>query len=370
MAGRGKDRSGAQERPSGPPSFDALLEVLNSFEYGVLKAAALNAALELDVFTIIAGGRHSLEGITDSAHADKRGMRILLDALCPLGLLAKSGRGYSLTPVSDAFLVRGKPTYYGTWMLQAGLGWKARGRAAECIRTGKPVGFDASGSEADEIWASDVAPHLLIWPESAERAREMWRMVGVGRGTYPGVRVLDVACGSGVNGFVLAQNDRNARVTGLDLNPRVLDVAARVAEAMGVSRQVTLRRADILEVDLGREEYDVIIFGRILFFFQPDRVEYILRRAHRALKPGGLVVISGPIADEERCRATMALLAAFKLFIFVPWSMVYTSAEYRRMLEASGFTDAKECSDSVMAAGKGVPSAAEKRGNSGRSEGR
>ena len=81
MVGREKDQPGGREGPSGPPSFDALLEVLNSFEYGVLKAAVLNAALELDVFTVIAGGRHSLEGIADSAHADKRGMEILLDAL-------------------------------------------------------------------------------------------------------------------------------------------------------------------------------------------------------------------------------------------------------------------------------------------------
>lgn len=357
MAGRGKDRSGAQERPSGPPSFDALLEVLNSFEYGVLKAAVLNAALELDVFTVIAGGRHSLDEIADSVPADKRGMQILLDALCPLGLLTKSRKGYSLTPVSDAFLVRGKPTYYGTWMLQAGLGWKARGKAAECIRTGRPVGFDASRSEADEIWASDVAAHLLVWPESAERAREMWRMVSVGRGTHPGVRVLDVACGSGVNGFVLAQDDRKARVTALDLNPKVLDVAARVAKAMGVAKQVSLRRADALTGELGREGFDVVLFGRILYYFQPDQVAAMLRRAYEALKPGGLLVISSYIADEERCRAETALLVAFQLLIFAPWSRVYTFGEYKEMLEAQGFTDAKQHGDALVTARKGGPKA-------------
>jgi len=353
MAGRGKDQPGGHEGLSGPPSFDALLEILNSLEYGVLKAAVLNAALELDVFTVIAGGRHSLVGIADSAHADKRGMEILLDALCPLGLLSKSGEGYFLTPVSDAFLVRGKPAYYGRWMLEAGLGWRARGRAAEGIRTGKPVGFDASGSEADEIWASDVAPNTLVWPESAERARRMWRTVGVGRETCPGARVLDVACGSGINGFVLAQDDGRARVTSLDLNPRVLDVAARVAEAMGVTEQVSLRRADALSGDLGREEYDVVLFGRILYYFQPDQVGAILRRAYMALKPGGLVVINSYIADEARCKAETALLVAFQLFVFAPWSRVYTFAEYKEMLEAQGFGDVGQYGDGLIAARKG-----------------
>ncbi len=343
--------------PAHPRSLGAALDTLGSLENDVLKGAVLKAALDLDLFTVVAGGRHGLGEIAESTLCDMRGMQILLDALCPLGLLAKSGRGYSLTPVSDAFLVRGKPTYYGTWMLQAGLGWKARGRAAECIRTGKPVGFDASGSEADEIWASDVAPHLLIWPESAERAREMWRMVGVGRGTYPGVRVLDVACGSGVNGFVLAQDDRKARVTSLDLNPKVLDVAARVAKAMGVDKQISLRRADALTGELGREGFDVVFFGRILYYFQPDQVAVMLRRAYEALKPGGLLVISSYIVDEERCRAETALLVAFQLLVFAPWSRVYTFDEYKGMLEAQGFTDAKQYGDALVAARKGGPKA-------------
>jgi C-methyltransferase len=334
-----------------------LLDTLNSFEYGALKAAVLNAALELDVFTVIDGGRHGLDEIADSTHADKRGMQILLDALCPLGLLAKSKKGYLLTPTSEAFLVRGKPAYYGTWMLEAGLGWGARGRAAECIRTGKPVGFDASGSEADKIWASDVAPHVLVWSESAERAREMWRTVGVGRQTYPGARILDVACGSGVNGFALAQDDKKARVTSLDLNPKVLDVAARVAKAMGVERQVSLRRANVLDGDLGSEEYDVVLLGRILYYFQPEQVGNILRRAYRALKPGGLVVISSYVADEERCRAETALLVAFQLLIFAPWSRVYTFAEYKEMLDAQGFADVKQYGDALVAARKEGPKA-------------
>jgi len=317
----------------------------------------LKAALDLDLFTVIAAGRRSLGDIVESTGSDRRGMQILLDALCPLGLLAKSREGYLLTPASDAFLVRGKPTYYGKWMMEAGLGWEVRGRAAETIRNGKSVGFDASGSEADEIWASDVAPHILVWPESAERARQIWRMVGVGRETCPGVRILDVACGSGINGFVLAQDDRNARVTALDMNTKVLDVAARVAEAMGVAKQVTLRRADALSGDLGREEYDIVLFGRILYYFQPDQVGAILRRAHEALKPGGIVVISSYIADEERCKAETALLVAFQLLVFAPWSRVYTFAEYKEMLEAQGFAGVRQHGDALIAARKGGPRA-------------
>ncbi|TLN03319.1 hypothetical protein FDZ71_12620, partial [bacterium] len=156
--------------PAHPRSLGAALDTLGSLENDVLKAAVLKAALDLDLFTVVAGGQHCLGEIAESTLCDMRGMQILLDALCPLGLLAKSRRGYFLTPVSDAFLVRGKPTYCGTWMLKAGLGWEAHGRAAEGIRRGKPTMLDVTGPQADDIWASNFAPDILAWPDLAKEA--------------------------------------------------------------------------------------------------------------------------------------------------------------------------------------------------------
>ena len=72
-------------------------------------------------------------------------MRVLLDALCPLGLLHKSDGTYALTPTSEAYLVRGAPTsctdIYLAW-------FQSRERFADCVRTGKPA-IDLTMPEAE-----------------------------------------------------------------------------------------------------------------------------------------------------------------------------------------------------------------------------
>jgi hypothetical protein len=120
------------------------LDIVYDLEYGVWKATALHAALELDVFTIIANGNHTRAAIAAKAGCDQRGMRILLDALCSLKLLRKQKGDYFLTPVSESFLVRGKPAYYGEWCLRTQLAFDTRSRVADGIRTGRVVDIDAS----------------------------------------------------------------------------------------------------------------------------------------------------------------------------------------------------------------------------------
>src|SRR5689334_21698532 len=98
-----------------------------------LKASILLAALELDVFNTIAAGHQTLAAIAQVTESSPRGMAILLNALCPLGLLTKVEDRYALTLLAATFLVRGQPTYcadmYYAW-------WKRRERLVESIRTG------------------------------------------------------------------------------------------------------------------------------------------------------------------------------------------------------------------------------------------
>ena len=303
------------------------------------------------VFTTIDKGHRTLNDIVETTQCSERGMRILLDALCPLGLLSKSSGEYASTPTSEAYLVRGKPTFYGDWCLETQLAWEARGRIAEGIRTGKAVGLDASRPNTEDLWAQDLANAILTWPQRAEKVWEIWETLGINKETKPGLHILDVACGHGVKSFVLAQADPDTRVTALDF-PKVLELAAKVAEAMGVTKQVSFLPGDIWTANFGAEQFDIVLFGLILYYFQPEQVRDILQRAHRALKPGGLVVIHTAIADEKRCKSEYALTVAFQLFIFAPESEVYTFSEYREILEQAGFTNVTQHSDLLISASK------------------
>jgi len=271
------------------------LAVIDELDWWALKQAAMRAAVELDIFTAIAAGHGTLEAIAAAVGASKRGTRIVLDALCPVGLLCKTQGAYTLTPTADAFLVRGKPTCIADAYLAF---WRSRDRLAEAVRTGKPT-LDIPGPQAEELWANLTGSELLAWPHGAETARERWAQLGITGETRRGLHILDVACGSGVGSFALAQMDPTARVTALDL-PKVLAVAAQVAEQMGVRDQVTFCPGDLRTAEFPAGQFDVALFGSILYYFNRDTVMAVLRKAHQTLKGGGIVVIRTFIADEER----------------------------------------------------------------------
>lgn len=324
--------------------------ILNDLKYGVWKATAVKAALELDLFTTIAKGYKTLGEIGAETGCSERGLRILLDALCPLGLLTKGSGQYALTPTSDAFLVRERPTYYGEWYLKTQLAWEARALVAEGVRRGASVGVDVSKPDAEELWLSCEAPSMVTWPLQTQHARHMWEQLEVSKETRPGLHILDAASGSAVNSLVLAQTDPAVHVTALD-SPKVLhEVTAKVAQAMGVRKQVSFCCGDLLDIDLGSQRFDLVHFGLILYYFSCEQVREILRRTHTALKRGGLVVVNSPIADEERCRHEIALMVALQLFIFAPRSEVYTFRQYQDFLEQAGFTRVTHHTDFLISA--------------------
>jgi 3-hydroxy-5-methyl-1-naphthoate 3-O-methyltransferase len=297
-----------------------------------LKETVLKTAMELDVFTTIAGGKERLEEIARATRCNIRVMRVLLDALCPLGLLSRSAGGYAVTPTARAFLVRTAPTCCADIYLAL---FQSRERFADCVRTGIPA-INLTGPEAEDLWASYAAPYLLLWPELVERVRTRWESAGVSTQAVSGAHVLDVACGPGIKSFVLAQADPAVRVLAVD-TPKVLAVAAQIAEAMGVAEQVSYQSGDVLHMDLGSEQFDLVLLGNILRFFPASHIQDILRNVHQALAYGGLVVVDDDVLDEERSQ-TEELLQAVYLVNSARDVGFYTFPQYREMLEEAGFT--------------------------------
>jgi ubiquinone/menaquinone biosynthesis C-methylase UbiE len=105
----------------------------------------------------------------------------------------------------------------------------------------------------------------------------------------PGERVLDVACGTGVVARLAAQRvGPTGKVTGLDLNPGMLAVAATLtASDPPTNAPITWREASVTNMPLPDATYDVVYCQLGLQFF-PDRPA-ALREMHRVMVTGGRV---------------------------------------------------------------------------------
>jgi len=95
--------------------------------------------------------------------------------------------------------------------------------------------------------------------------------------------VLDLACGYGRHAIGMAR--LGYRVTGLDFNPRYLEIAAADAAAAGVA--VTWRAGDMRQIGLERAFDGVYSFFTSFGYFEDDDNERVLAEVARALRPGG-----------------------------------------------------------------------------------
>jgi len=102
----------------------------------------------------------------------------------------------------------------------------------------------------------------------------------------PGVRVLDVACGTG-NGVIPAAR-AGATVTGVDIAPNLLEQARTRAEQEGLTAD--LREGDAEQLEFADASFDVVMstFGAM---FAP-RPEKAAAELLRVCKPGGLIAMA------------------------------------------------------------------------------
>jgi ubiquinone/menaquinone biosynthesis C-methylase UbiE len=103
-------------------------------------------------------------------------------------------------------------------------------------------------------------------------------------GDVRGASVLDVACGTGRHTKWLA--DRGARVTGVDRSAAMLEVAKKKLE--GLDAELLVGDVDALPVPAST--FDVVVSALVM-----EHVEHVapaLAEAHRALRSGGVLVLS------------------------------------------------------------------------------
>jgi SAM-dependent methyltransferase len=209
-------------------------------------------------------------------------------------------------------------------------------------------------SSSARMWGALWGDRPAAWAVSEEQQtpvyEEALRCVDV----RPGVRVLDVGCGTGV--FLRMCADRGASVSGLDAAAGLLELARRrVPEA-------DVRLGDLQVLPYDDDAFDVVT-GFTSFFFAHDMVG-ALREAARVARQGA------PVAIQVFGRPEMCDLEAVKLAIAAyrpggveeqywrPGIVDELAAEAGLVVERSfdttyaySYADAEALGDAMLAAG-------------------
>lgn len=172
------------------------------------------------------------------------------------------------------------PPYYRRTFHWQSDGYLSR-RSAELYDVGVEFLF---GGTAD-VMRRQVLPPIV--------AHARGRGLGHGRG----LRVLEVACGTGRAGAQLLRALPDASYTGVDLSPYYVDVARERLAATG--REVSLVVANAESLPLPDASFDAV-FSVYLFHELPRNARRkVWAEMRRVLKPGGCLVIEDSLQPQD-----------------------------------------------------------------------
>lgn len=284
-------------------------------------AAALNTAIELELFTRIAHGTDTASKIAAELDLPIRGIRALCNYLAVTGLIVKDGEDLQLTDESSTFLVNSSPAcltnaapaLYATPLLRGyeRLTDLVCGRAtAESVNI--PGWFSLARGVTDRTAATRAFADAMLLPAGPSK-------------------ILDVGAGEGEFGIGVASRYPEAVMVAAD-RPAALKLAQRNADEARLGTRYQNIPGDLLSMSFG-QEYDAAIVAHRLYQLDPPAVDLLMKRIRDALKKTGQLYILEFLSEElpEYAGATLSMLAATRR------GGPYTIAEVKQKLVSSGY---------------------------------
>lgn len=168
----------------------------------------------------------------------------------------------------------------------------------QVLVTRTPVLLDDFKQRAREQWsanpcganaAADLPFGSPEYFEAIERERYVeyapWIERTIGFDSYAGKRLLEVGFGTGTDLLQFARG--GAKVTGIDLTPRSIEIARRRFEVHGQKGEFTIGDAENLSFP--DASFDVVYSFGVLHH-TPD-TNRAISELHRVLKPGGIAIV-------------------------------------------------------------------------------
>jgi uncharacterized protein YijF (DUF1287 family) len=84
---------------------------------------------------------------------------------------------------------------------------------------------------------------------------------------------------------------------------------------------------------------DVLVFGRILHNWDLATKKMLLKKAHEALPPGGILIVYERLIDDERRANATALLASLNMLLMTAGGFDFSSADCMEWMREAGFRD-------------------------------
>jgi hypothetical protein len=321
-------------------SKDLSPEHIMQLGLGFWGSKTLLTAVELRLFTELAGKPMTAEELRQKLGLHERGARDFFDALVALGMLDRDSNGrYSNTAESDLFLDRKKPSYVGGLLEMASTRlygfWNA---LSEALRTGQPQNESKRGGN----------PFDAIYSHPKTLESFLGGMTGISLGSGKAIAAkfpwknyksfIDIGCAQGAVPVQVASAHQHLSGGGFDLAV-VQPVFEKHVAAHGMSDRVRFYAGDFFRDRL--PSADVLIMGHILHDWNLEEKKSLLRKAYEAQPAGGALIVYEAIIDDDRRKNAFGLLMSVNMLIETPGGFDFTGADCQGWMREVGFKETR-----------------------------
>ncbi len=330
----------AGPQPAPADSTEVSPESILQVGMGFWASKTLLSAVEVELFTHLAGRPQDLETLRTRLGLHPRSARDFLDALVALGFLHRTDGVYRNTAATDLFLDKHKPSYIGGILEMA----NARlygfwGDLTEALRTGEPQNESKHGG-------TPLFEELYADPERLEQFAAA--MTGVSRGVnvelarrFPWADVAtfaDIGTAQGDTAVQIALAHPHLTGYGFDLPP-LAPVFEDYVDRNQLGERLTFVPGDFFTDAL--PTVDVLVMGHVLHDWDLAEKRSLLAKAYDALPDGGSLIVYEALIDDDRSSNAFGLLMSLNMLIESPGGFDFTPTECIGWMREAGFRDAR-----------------------------
>lgn len=308
---------------------------------GFFASKALLSAVELGLFTTLAGAPLTGGEIAAALSLSPRAIPDFPDALVALGFLERDGDGpaarYRNTPATATFLDRAKPGYMGGILEMANARlYPFWADLTTALKTGAPQNETKNGG-------ASVFDTLYAVPERLEQF--MAAMSGVSAGNFRAFAdrfdfsryktLCDIGGATAQLSRFVAARHPHLTCSSLDLPP-VQPIAQRRIAEDGLTDRVSAISGDFFKDAFPKA--DIITMGMILHDWNLPKKKALIAKAYDALPKGGAFVVIEALIDDARRQNAFGLLMSLNMLIEFGDAFDYTAADFTGWCREAGFT--------------------------------
>ncbi len=303
-------------------------------------AKTLLSAIELGLFSELAGGPRAYAELVGRLGLHERSARDFLDTLVALGFLQRAGDRYSNTPETDLFLDRQKPSYVGGILEMANHRlYPFWGHLTEALRTGQPQ---------NEVKGGGPGLFEELYADPARLAQFLAAMTGISHGAnlliaraFPWKEhrtFVDVGTAQGDLAAQVALAHPHLSGLGFDL-PEVAPIFEEYVARFGVADRLKFAPGDFFKDAFPKA--DVVLMGHILHDWDLPTKQMLIAKAYDALPAGGALIVYESIIDDDRSKNAFGLMMSLNMLIETPGGFDYTGADCSGWMKAAGFSSTR-----------------------------